>query len=226
MRLTNRTLCCRRIRDCRGFTLIELLVVIVVMALLAALLLPTIQRAMEASKLTACLANIRQVGSATLLYAADKNGQLPRWNAGRGKVPKGSAMDNGGAGSNLEPAWSQALVDAGVIENKSRAFVCPADKRKDTEISYTMNTHVGDYKLSEIRNASRKILFTERYDNISKRFIYRLSYAGTPGPTGIANSHNNKATFVFVDGHAEIMPFSKIASDHLPPDEMWQQPLD
>ncbi len=216
----------RRIWDGRGFTLIELLVVIVVTAMLAALLLPTIQRAMDASKLTACLANIRQIGSATLLYTADKNGQLPRWNAGRGKVPKGSSLDSGGAGSNLDPAWSQALVDAGVIENRSRAFVCPADKRKDTEISYTMNTHVADYRLAEIKNASRKILFTERYDNVAKRLIYRLSYAGTPGPTGIANNHKGKATFVFVDGHAEILPFSIIASDHLPPDEMWQQPLD
>ncbi|MCS6770942.1 MAG: type II secretion system GspH family protein [Kiritimatiellae bacterium] len=60
-----------------GFTLIELLVVIAIIAVLASLLFPSISGAMQRSRQTACLANLRQIGVAMGLYVSERQGFLP-----------------------------------------------------------------------------------------------------------------------------------------------------
>jgi prepilin-type N-terminal cleavage/methylation domain-containing protein len=60
----------------RGFTLIELLVVISIIALLMAVLMPSLQRARKQAKAVACLSNLRQFGIACAMYTQDNNGCL------------------------------------------------------------------------------------------------------------------------------------------------------
>jgi len=62
-----------------GFTLIELLVVISIIAMLIAILLPTISRARTSAQRTICLSNHRQLTSLILMYAEQHRGIFPPW---------------------------------------------------------------------------------------------------------------------------------------------------
>src|SRR5579859_6749087 len=58
-------------RSRRGFTLIELLVVIAIIAILAAMLLPVLNRSQEAGRTAVCKGNLRQYGLALRMYVED-----------------------------------------------------------------------------------------------------------------------------------------------------------
>ena len=62
----------------KAFTLIELLVVIAIIAILAAILFPVFAQAKVAAKKTVTLSNMKQIGLATVMYAADYDDYYPR----------------------------------------------------------------------------------------------------------------------------------------------------
>jgi prepilin-type processing-associated H-X9-DG protein/prepilin-type N-terminal cleavage/methylation domain-containing protein len=60
-----------------AFTLVELLVVIAVIAILAALIMPALARAKEKGRHTICLNNLKQIGTAFLLYVDEREDTFP-----------------------------------------------------------------------------------------------------------------------------------------------------
>ncbi len=65
-------------RPVGGFTLIEVLVVVAIIALLIAVLLPTLGRARAQARLSLCGSRLRQVGVAMNLFATEHRGRVPR----------------------------------------------------------------------------------------------------------------------------------------------------
>lgn len=60
-----------------GFTLVELLVVVSILAILIAILLPTLKGARRVSKRVACGAHLRSIGHGMRMYLNDSNDYLP-----------------------------------------------------------------------------------------------------------------------------------------------------
>ncbi len=98
----------------RAFTLVELLIVMAIIAILAALLIPVVEKAEGAAKKANCINNVAQINKALLMYADDHA------DAVRG-LTNGDAIY-----FTYKDSLGPYLSRAGVNTNNP-VFVCPAD---------------------------------------------------------------------------------------------------
>jgi prepilin-type N-terminal cleavage/methylation domain-containing protein/prepilin-type processing-associated H-X9-DG protein len=114
----------------RGFTLVELLVVIGIIALLISILLPALNKAREASRVAACLSNLRQLGNIHATYVAENKGYIIPCDIGDWMTAPGAN------GYGILDSWETILVAgkylpypqtvANAPPSESNALFCPS----------------------------------------------------------------------------------------------------
>lgn len=116
-----------------GFTVVELLTTIVIISVLGALLMSTLNKGIKAGQKTNCASNVRETSKAIHLYAVDHDNTLPGPFTSQSYSPGYKDTPGGTPGSYglYHYIWSYAgLPEAGDTSKLARIGICPVVKGK------------------------------------------------------------------------------------------------
>lgn len=192
----------------QGFTLIELLVVIAIIAILAAILFPVFARAREKARQSSCLSNLKQIGTALMMYADDNDQTYLRVH---GSLP-------GNPGHDEVLPWYPSLQP--YVKN-DKIFRCPSHPKQypSNDTDYVINGYFAcATPMSYFPAPAQTICFAERSDDTGA-FGYHPWEPDSPDHFSAhicPNRHNNGSNYAFADGHAKWMRWEDTLSpNHL-----------
>ena len=203
----------------RGFTLIELLVVIAIIALLMAILMPTLKRAREQGQRAVCLSNVRQLGLAWVLYADDNDDKLVSSEAGG---PWANLYGEPWVGMTWAGSWAQGgqLHEDDQIDGikggalwpyvrELKLYKCPTGYRGELMTYAMMISSNGRSvdgspvfkKRVQIPQPTERLLFID--EGLSSPDAYSVRYTSREWWDQPVTRHGDGTTFSFMDGHAD-----------------------
>lgn len=205
----------------KKFTLIELLVVIAIISILAALLLPALNKALRQAYTIACINNQIQIGKGLILYTDDNKETFPtrHMNAsGQWKIIPSTSSQTQLIASYLNSVCEDNLSLGGIEagNTKRQRFACPAAEDNSSSVNryvtlgcnyafyHPENTSYNDgpsvWKNSSIMFPSKSAFYAD--SNSSEfTFYYKSAAFGTLFPY----RHNGGTVVLFLDGHAECV---------------------
>ena len=186
----------KKYRYGKYFTMIELLIVISIIAVLAGMLLPALNKARGKAKQIQCANNISQLTRYMFFYADDNREQLFFSYGKTDYAYSYGVLDSGNGGRAF---WEYV----GRRHNRRGVYSCPEPPRRtDTLYQIGMNQYLQLYeannKLTRHRYFSQTMLFVEAegiYGWCPGYYELNLMAAG--------RRHNNHANLSFLDGHLE-----------------------
>jgi prepilin-type processing-associated H-X9-DG protein/prepilin-type N-terminal cleavage/methylation domain-containing protein len=186
----------KKFQICRALTLIELLVTVSIVALLAGLLAPSINKSIVRGKINQSLSNLRQVGMAFELYTADNDNVYPL------------VWDSNSTNSWLAITWPY------VYPNKKFPGTQPSQLKGS--IYYTPMVESGTTPRTWGMNAIMELVYTNRRYKTAISNFSEVSLAGDVKTSGSfrvdqANYRNNgKVHVLFFDGHVASLSTNDI----------------
>jgi len=201
------------------FTLVELLVVIGVIALLAAMLLPALNKAREKAKEISCKSTLQQLSKTVLLYVDEQSDYLPQ----SGDCPNWCRILGAYMGIRNPSDTPSNNADIADLQKRSY-FACPSEKAKDDVWNITNYAYVvyagynGAYtyyvRLNKVSNPSDRVIIHDAACSFGVSLGY-LSWCYFKNPHNPGNAltlaaqlipsrHSAGSNFLFIDGHAAL----------------------
>lgn len=150
-----------------NFTLIELLIVIAIIAILAALLLPALNKAREKGRAIACVNIMKQLGQAAIFYVDNFNGfwmhkseNVTAWND---SVAFAQAL---GQSPEISAEYPNKIANSSCLAK----FCCPSQESKAAGIFYRSYSGVNGYEKNNASAPYYNYIAVHRVVNPSRKY--------------------------------------------------------